>query len=923
MPVIVITFALVGAALGLGDSLLLGLGAGAVIGYLLARLSQVQRTIDNLEARLDAQRRAAVAAEGTTAVSPRPPAAAPTTSSAPGAAAGRRESPPTADAAASRTAAPWPGVRRTVPTSTPAPTPTPTSTPIPAPAPSPERRTPPPDIFDKAWQAGHRWLTTGNVPVKVGVIISFFGVAFLLRYAVDRNLLVVPIELRLLGVAAGAGVLLGVGWRLRRRNATYALSLQGGGIGILYLTIFAAFRLYTLLPAAAAFLLLVSLVTAAGVLAVLQNAPALAILGSVGGFLAPVLASTGQGSHVALFSYYLLLNAAILGISWYRAWRGLNLIGFAFTFGIGTVWGYEYYRPELYASTQPFLILNFLFYQAIAVLFAFRQSPNLRGVVDGTILFGSPVIAFALQAQLVENTEYGLAISAAVVAVFYAALAGWLYRRHRQHFRLLVESFAALGIAFATIAIPLAFDARWTAAAWSLEGAALVWIGVRQHGLLARLSGAALLIAGGLAFIEDGWHTDAGIAVLNGNVLGGFLISAASLFGAWRLHADTRPHDNQPVVAFVLMLWGLIWWLATGASEIDDRIAYAESLHAHTLFVAASAAACAWLARRLAWPALRQATLAYLPLLLALGAWYLFEHEHLFFGAGWLAWPLAIAAHYAVLRRYDCGGETGQEGAWHAAGAVLLAAVIGIEAYWRVDDAGLSDTWAQAAALLVMLLPAWLTMVLRDRLAWPLQRYWNRYLAASGIVIALQLILLLGAGIDEPGNPAPLPYMPVLNPFDTATLVGLFIGWRYLSLMRGGSGVFDMDRWTPGMTAWAGAAFLLTTVGVVRGVHHMADMPWSEGSLLRSVSVQAALSIYWGMLGFAGMIFGARNARRNLWVAGTTLMALVVVKLFLVDLGSTGTIARIVSFLGVGGLLLVVGYFAPAPPKPGSAEAVN
>jgi uncharacterized membrane protein len=906
MPVIVITFALVGAALGVGSGILLGLGVGAVIGYLLSRLSEVQRALNRLQATLDAQRSAPPAVEKAAPDRPEAQAATPTPSPATDGATGRREPLPAADVIPRR------------------PEPVPPAAPRSAPSPAAPRHAPPPDLFDRAWQAGHRWLTTGNIPVKVGVIISFFGVAFLLKYAVDRNLFVVPIELRLLGVAAGAGVLLGIGWRLRRRNAVYALSLQGGGIGVLYLTIFAAFRLYALLPATAAFGLLVVLTAAAGTLAVLQNAPGLAILGSVGGFLAPVLVSTGQGSHVALFSYYLLLNAAILGISWYRAWQGLNLIGFVFTFGVGTLWGYEYYRPELYASTQPFLVLNFLFYQAIAVLFAFRQPPNLRGLVDGTIVFGTPVIAFALQAALVEDTEYGLAISAAVVAIFYAALAAWLYRRDREQLGLLGESFAVLGVAFATIAVPLALDARWTAAAWALEGAALVWVGVRQHGVLARLSGAALLVAGGLAFIEGGWQPDAGIAVLNGNVLGGFLVAGASLFAAHRLQADGQPHQGQREVSVGLLLWGLIWWLGTGAMEIDERIAYDDSLPVHTLFLAASAAAFAWLAHRLAWAALRHATLAYLPLLvLPLGAWYLFEHGHLFVGAGWVAWPLAMAVHYAVLYLHDRGSSGQGAAAWHSVGALLLAAAIGIEAYWRVDDAGLGNTWAEAAALVAMLLPAWLILALRDRLAWPLRRYWNHYLAAAGTLVALQLVLLLGAGIEHPGDPTPLPYIPVLNPFDVLMLVALGFGFRFLLLTRDSSEGFEADRLTSGTKLWAAAAFLLTTVAVVRGVHHLAGVPWSGGALMRSVSVQAALSIYWGILAFAGMVSGARHARRIVWLTGTALMALVVVKLFLVDLGNTGTVARIISFLGVGALLLIVGYFAPAPPKPGRAEAAK
>ena len=899
----VIFFALVGAAVGLGSNVLLGLIAGAAIGYLVTRLSEVHRAVERLQSTLDAQRRSHPEYESATPVLQETPAPVPRPSPPAETTTRRREPFSPAQVTPAASAMPPPASRRASPL-----------------RPAASRSAPQPDLLDMLWRAGRRWLTTGNVPVKVGVIISFFGVAFLLKYAVDRSLFVVPMELRLLGVAAVGGVLLAIGWRLRRRRAVYALSLQGGGIGILYLTIFSAFRLYALLPSAPAFGLLVVITAAAGALAVLQNAPALAILASVGGFLSPVLVSTGQGSHVALFSYYLVLNCAILGISWYRAWQGLNLVGFVFTFGVGTLWGYEYYRPELYASTQPFLVLNFFFYQAIAVLFAFRRVPRLRGMVDGTIVFGTPVIAFALQAQLVGESEYDLAISAVAVAMFYAALAGWLNRRYREQFWLLVDSYAALGVAFATIAIPLALSARWTAASWALEGAALVWIGVRQQGLLARLSGAVLLVAGGLAFLEDGWRSGIDMPVLNGNVLGGFLISAASLFAAYRLHTDRQPHHGQKDIAVGLMVWGLAWWLGTGTLEIEDRVTWPANLHGYVLFFAASAMALAWSARRLRWASAGQATLAYLPLLvLPMAAWYLVEHGHLFTGAGWLAWPVALAAHFGVLWLSE-QEHPAVAAAWHPAGALLLTAAIGIEAYWRIDEAGLNDTWAEGAALLAILLPAGLILVLRERLAWPLQQHWNGYVAAGGAMVVLQLLLLLAAGIDHPGSPAPLPYLPVLNPFDVLTVVGLAFAMRFLLRTRDHTELFEAGRWASFGNLWAAATFLLTTVAVVRGVHHLAGVAWSGGALARSVSVQAALSIYWGMLGFAGMVFGARRTRRNVWLAGAALMALVVFKLFLVDLGNTGTVARIVSFLGVGGLLLVVGWFAPAPPKLESAH---
>ncbi|MGB5622064.1 MAG: DUF2339 domain-containing protein, partial [Gammaproteobacteria bacterium] len=322
-----------------------------------------------------------------------------------------------------------------------------------------------PTVEQRLIRAAKGWLTTGNVPVKLGVLVSFFGVAFLLKYAVEQQIFVVSIQIRLLLVAAAATGLLAFGWHLRERLRVYSLSLQGGGVGVLYLTIFAAFRLYDLLPPAPAFFLLVALTAFAGVIALLQDARALAVLGIVGGFLAPVLVSTGTGNHVALFSYYLVLNLAILGIARFRAWRELNLLGFLFTFVIGSMWGYRYYRPEFFASTEPFLILHFLLYQAVVVLFALRQPPRLKGLVDGTIVFGTPVVTFALQAFLVRDTEYGLAISAVAVGIFYAGLATWLWRAHRDTLRLLTESYLALAVAFATIAIPLALDARWTAAA--------------------------------------------------------------------------------------------------------------------------------------------------------------------------------------------------------------------------------------------------------------------------------------------------------------------------------------------------------------------------------------------------------------------------------------------------------------------------
>jgi uncharacterized membrane protein len=298
----------------------------------------------------------------------------------------------------------FPALSQVPPPAAPAlPEPVPSRDPVGSPA-SWSRPGPNLDSFNAGVARVVEFFTTGNIVAKIGMIIVFFGVAFLLRYAAERGML--PIEYRLMGTAAGAAVLLAIGWRLRRTRPEYAMVLQGGAVGVLYLTIFAAFRLYALLPATLTFTLLLTVVAFSAVLAVVQNAMSLAVLGTSGGFLAPILASTGGGSHVTLFSYYAVLTAGVVGIAWFRAWRFLNWLAFVFTFGIGFAWGQQYYQPALFSTTEPFLILFFLLFLAVAILFAHRQPPQLRGYIDGSLVFGAPAVAFGMQSVLVSQMPF-------------------------------------------------------------------------------------------------------------------------------------------------------------------------------------------------------------------------------------------------------------------------------------------------------------------------------------------------------------------------------------------------------------------------------------------------------------------------------------------------------------------------------------
>ncbi|MEQ8912618.1 MAG: DUF2339 domain-containing protein, partial [Pseudomonadales bacterium] len=770
------------------------------------------------------------------------------------------------------------------------------------------------------------FFTTGNPVVRIGVVVLFLGVAFLLRWAYENALL--PIELRLAGAALGGIVLTAIGWRLRARADSYGVVLQGAGVGLLYLTIFAAARLYPLLPMAAAFAALVVLVAASSLLAVVQRAQALAVFASSGGFLAPVLLSTGEGSHVALFSYYALLNAGILAMALFRSWRWLNWLGFLFTFVISASWGYRYYRPEWFASTEPFLILFFLFYLAVAILFARRRDETPTPLVDGTLVFGMPLAAFALQWGLVRDMPFGMAYSALAAAAAYL-LAGWWLSRQTAYAALLKESFLALAVVFATLAIPFAFgDQRVTAGLWALEGAALVWVGLRQARRLSRLAGLGLQLAAGFAYgmgFGAGAGAVASMPMISGDAVGAALLGLSALFSAWLLgRADpggTPLHRWEAALRWPVLFWGLGWWAFAGTLEIGrfgDRreTASTDNLvdHLRLLFWALSAALLSLAGYRLRWREALAAGLLLLPLavlgLLTLDAGW--AQASPLAALGWLAWPGVFAALYAHLAARDAVPPAGRLGTqlsalWHAGCWWFLALFLGwLLASWLTPSLGggwLDAAWGAMPLLLVLALVG----VQRLPPRWPWQRHPGPYRQwGPGLLLGVLVLWVLLTG-EAPAAPTPLPYVPLFNPLE---LVQLGVLLTAAALLRHA----DADSRGAGWLALGVAAFLWLNLVVARAVHHLGGVPYPLTRIVEADAFQTAASILWTTVALTLMGVAARRRQRALWIAGACVLALTVLKLFGVDLPRLEMPARIVSFIGAGVLMLLIGYLAPLPP---------
>ncbi|MBK6726203.1 MAG: DUF2339 domain-containing protein [Xanthomonadales bacterium] len=755
-----------------------------------------------------------------------------------------------------------------------------------------------------------RWLFESSWIAKIGIGLVLIGVGALLRFAVKEGWLDFPIEMRLAAIAAAALAALAVGWRQREGKRIFALNLQGGAIAVLMMVVFAAYRLYHLIPAEGTFALLVILVAGCSLLAIRQNSLGLAVFGVIGGFAAPILASKGEGNHVVLFAFYLILNLGILAMSWARGWRLLNTLGFLFTFVIGTFWGVTRYRPEDFASTEPFLIAFFFFYLAIPLLPTLRGlDPTRRDHVEGSLVFGTPLVGFALQSAMLHDDRPALALTALVMALIYVGLARFVWQ-HAQLARWRA-AYAGLALVFVTLVFPLAFTSGTTTVLWAIEGALLVWIGLHQDERRLRLAGIGLQAVALFALLDTPAATADAVAIMNPRTLGALAIAMAALFSAWRY---TRAHASHPLIG-ALAAYGFGAWYVGGVIEVDRLVGHPHESHAVLAFVALSAAIAALLRapsglRAFAWPGfLLLATLWLFVPMTADDAGSPLSHQ-----GAWI-WPLAFACVFATLHFLREPWPRGLGWA-HALGWLALPSLAAFEVYARsglypqIPDgllAGLGGDWR----FVLTMLPFWLGLAALlsglDLFGWPLREQFAHYrqrpmwpllLAGTGYVLI---------GCLLPGRTPPIGYLPLLNPLELSQVFVLLLIARFATreLGRGADALRIL---------LALLAFVALSAAVLRGVHHLGQESWSF-DLLGRPKAHAALSWTWTLLGAAAMGFGARAMIRGAWIAGAALLGVVVLKLLLIDMHFLGTLSGIASVLGVGVLFVALGYFAPMPAR--------
>src|SRR5215469_5142652 len=364
---------------------------------------------------------------------------------------------------------------------------------------------PPPDRENLEGRIGKVWIN------RIGILAILAGVAYFIQYAFQNNWIGEQGRVAI-GVVAAIVLLL---WSERFRSKGYApfsYSLKAVGIGILYLSFWAASSYFHFVPVEASFVAM-SLVTAFTVfLAIQQNAEILVVYAMIGGFSTPAALSTGQNHEVVLFTYVAILDLAILATSIFKPWRRLMWGSFIGTAILFAGWAARYYTYQQRTTTVLFATLFAAIFAAIPLLTPLEKSRWHKGISTTLILL--PIVNaatyFLVLYAMYEQEKTKLTWYALALAAVYLFLSSLFRRRvgaEPNTLKLINMLHVAGAIGFITLAVPLKLNAHWITIGWLVESAVLLFVAVRtQTNFLRYFAGITLALGVIRLLIVDSDH---------------------------------------------------------------------------------------------------------------------------------------------------------------------------------------------------------------------------------------------------------------------------------------------------------------------------------------------------------------------------------------------------------------------------------
>jgi uncharacterized membrane protein len=337
-----------------------------------------------------------------------------------------------------------------------------------------------------------------NLANKIGIAVLVLGIAFFVKYAIDREW-INEVGRVAIGLVAG-GLLIALAHRTRNSYRSFSSVLVGGGLTVFYFTIAFAFHQYHLMSQQAAFGIMVLITAFAVGLAVLYDRMELAVLATLGGFITPFLVSTGQDNYVALFTYLAILNTGLMVLSWFKRWPAINFIALFFTIIIYGGWlTNKIWLGDQLFPVQPAIIFATIFYVQFLTMNILN---NLRinrkfGAFDFIVVFSVNCLYYAAGIIILNHLNGGeyKGLFTASLGVFNLASAWYFYKKRKMD-RNFIFLLIGLTISFISLAAPVQLKGNYITLFWSAESVVLFWLFQRSRIQLIKVF--SLLVLGAM-----------------------------------------------------------------------------------------------------------------------------------------------------------------------------------------------------------------------------------------------------------------------------------------------------------------------------------------------------------------------------------------------------------------------------------------
>ncbi len=337
-----------------------------------------------------------------------------------------------------------------------------------------------------------------NWLLRIGMLILILGIAFFLKYSIERGW-IGPFERVMLGTATGLAMVTAGSMLLAGRYRLLAHGLQGGGIVTLYLSVFAAAVFLELIdPVPVGFVLMACVTALACLLALIFGSPLTAVIGIVGGYLTPVVLPSDEVQFVSLYTYLAILGAGVLGISVRKNWPQLNFLSFLGTYGLLVTSIAAAYSSDVFAIVFFFLVLFFLLFSTIVFL-----SSRLRAradLFDLAMLWLNALLFFGLAHYVTQrwlhdaqHTWRWTALIPLGIAAFYSCHTYILLLR-RSKDAVLFHASLGLAAVFVAVAVPIVLSEAWITFAWAVQSLVMLWLSLRMESRILRAAARILFV---------------------------------------------------------------------------------------------------------------------------------------------------------------------------------------------------------------------------------------------------------------------------------------------------------------------------------------------------------------------------------------------------------------------------------------------